>query len=60
MLDAMFHAEVGDDVYKEDPVNELERRVAEMFGMDDALFLRVWQIKPRSRCIQPGEQIDLW
>ena len=42
MLDAMFHAEVGDDVYKEDPtVNELERRVAEMFGMDDA-FLKAF------------------
>ena len=39
MMEAIFNAEVGDDVYKEDPtVNELERRVAEMFGMDDALF----------------------
>ncbi|GAA4277354.1 threonine aldolase family protein [Aquimarina mytili] len=39
MLHAMMNAEVGDDVYKEDPtVNELERRIAEMFGMDDALF----------------------
>jgi threonine aldolase len=54
MLDAMFHAEVGDDVYKEDPtVNELERRVAEMLGWMMRYFLRaVWQIKPRSRCIR--------
>ena len=39
MLQAMFRAAVGDDVYKQDPtVNELERRVAEMFGMEAALF----------------------
>ncbi|MGI8635836.1 MAG: threonine aldolase family protein [Segetibacter sp.] len=39
MLDAMFKAEVGDDVYGEDPtVNKLEAIVAEMFGMEAALF----------------------
>ena len=39
MLDAMLTAEVGDDVYKEDPsVNALEKRLADMFGMDEALF----------------------
>jgi threonine aldolase len=39
MLDAMMSAKVGDDVYKEDPtVNALESRLAEMFGMDEALF----------------------
>jgi threonine aldolase len=39
MLDAMFSAEVGDDVFSEDPtVNELERFSAEMFGMEAGLF----------------------
>jgi len=36
----MAEAEVGDDVYLEDPtVNALERRAAEMFGKDAALFV---------------------
>lgn len=39
MLDAMFHAQVGDDVFGEDPsVNELERKAADLFGMEAALF----------------------
>lgn len=39
MLDAMMTAKVGDDVFKSDPtVNELQERVAAMFGMEDALF----------------------
>jgi len=39
MLDSMVNAEVGDDVFKEDPtVNELEHKIAKMFGMDSALF----------------------
>ncbi|MDB5246545.1 MAG: ltaE [Segetibacter sp.] len=39
MLDAMFKAEVGDDVYGEDPtVNKLEALAAEMFGMEAGLF----------------------
>ncbi|MBC8343508.1 MAG: DegT/DnrJ/EryC1/StrS family aminotransferase [Bacteroidetes bacterium] len=39
MLEAMIKAEVGDDVWGEDPsVNELEKKVAEMFGMEAALF----------------------
>jgi threonine aldolase len=39
MRAAMAAAEVGDDVYGEDPtVLELQERVAGMFGMDDALF----------------------
>jgi threonine aldolase len=39
MRRAMAEAEVGDDVYGEDPtVLELERRVAELFGHEDALF----------------------
>jgi threonine aldolase len=37
---AMASAEVGDDVYGEDPtINQLERRAAEIFGREDALFV---------------------
>lgn len=39
MLDAIARAEVGDDVFGEDPtVNELESRMASLFGMEAALF----------------------
>ena len=40
MRAAMAAAEVGDDVYREDPtVNLLERRAAEIFGREAALFV---------------------
>lgn len=40
MRSKMMEAEIGDDVYGEDPsVNELEARVAKMFGKDSALFV---------------------
>jgi threonine aldolase len=40
MRRAMAQAEVGDDVYGEDPtVNRLERRAAEIFGKEAALFV---------------------
>lgn len=39
MRTAMARAEVGDDVYGEDPtVRRLEEKVAELFGHEDALF----------------------
>lgn len=39
MLDAMMHAEVGDDVFGEDPtVNTLESKLANMFGMEEGVF----------------------
>ncbi|MCF8276356.1 MAG: aminotransferase class I/II-fold pyridoxal phosphate-dependent enzyme [Flavobacteriales bacterium] len=39
MLEFMFSAKVGDDVFGEDPtVNELQAFAAEMFGMEAALF----------------------
>jgi threonine aldolase len=61
MMDAMMNAAVGDDVYKEDPsVNELERRVAEMFGMDDALFFPTGSMANQAAIkmhTQPGEQL---
>jgi threonine aldolase len=40
MRAAMADAEVGDDVYEEDPtLNELEARAADRLGKDDALFV---------------------
>ena len=39
MLEAMFKAAVGDDVFGEDPsVNQLEAMAASMFGMEAAIF----------------------
>ncbi len=39
MLEAMMTAEVGDDMFGEDPtVEALEKRAAHMFGMDAALY----------------------
>lgn len=39
MLSAMMAAEVGDDVFGEDPtVNALEKKAAGMFGMEAAIF----------------------
>jgi threonine aldolase len=40
MREAMASAEVGDDVYSEDPtVNKLEREAAEVFGKEAAIFV---------------------
>ena len=39
MLDAMMSAKVGDDVFGDDPtVNELQEKIASLFGMEDALY----------------------
>ncbi|MFN7675166.1 threonine aldolase family protein [Flavobacterium sp.] len=39
MMQAMFEAKVGDDVFKQDPtVNAFENMVADLFGMEAALF----------------------
>ena len=39
MLEVMFAAAVGDDVFRQDPaVNELESYAAELMGMESALF----------------------
>jgi threonine aldolase len=61
MLDAMMSAEVGDDVYKEDPtVNALESRLAEMFGMDEALFFPTGTMANQTALklhTNPGEQV---
>ena len=40
MREAMFNAEVGDDVYQDDPTtNSLEQIVAKTLGTEDALFV---------------------
>ena len=61
MLDFMMKADVGDDVYKEDPsVNELERRIADMFGMDSALYFPTGSMTNQAAIkihTQPGEQL---
>lgn len=61
MLEAMMSAKVGDDVYKEDPsVNELERRVAEMFGAEEALFFPTGSMANQAAIklhTQPAEQL---
>ena len=61
MLDAMFHASVGDDVYGEDPtVNHLEAMIADMFEMESALFCASGtmtnQIAIKAHTI-PGEEV---
>ena len=39
MMEAMFEARVGDDVFEEDPtINHLEKKAAEMFGREAGLF----------------------
>ncbi|MEZ4779479.1 MAG: GntG family PLP-dependent aldolase [Flavobacteriaceae bacterium] len=61
MLEAMYHAHVGDDVYKEDPtVNALEVRVAAMFGAEQALFFPTGSMANQAAIklhTQPGEQL---
>ena len=61
MLDAMMSAEVGDDVYKEDPsANALESRVAQIFGAEEALFFPTGSMANQAAIklhTQPGEQL---
>lgn len=61
MLKAMFHAKVGDDVYKQDPtVNELEETLADLFGMEAALFFPSGTMANQTAIklhTQPGEQV---
>ena len=54
MLQAMFAAQVGDDVFGEDvTVNALERSVADFFGMEAGLFCPSGTMTTKSpfRCI---------
>lgn len=66
MLQAMFNAKVGDDVFKQDPtVNEFERIVADLFGMEAALFFPSGTMANQTAIklnTNPGDQIicDKW
>jgi len=66
MLKAMFNAKVGDDVFKQDPtVNEFERIVADLFGMEAALFFPSGTMANQTAIklnTNPGDQIicDKW
>ena len=61
MLNAMFNAKVGDDVYKQDPtINELEETLADLFGMESALFFPSGTMANQTAIklhTQPGEQV---
>lgn len=61
MLRYMFQAQVGDDVYKQDPtVIALESMVAQIFGMEAALFFPSGTMANQTAIklhTQPGEQI---
>lgn len=61
MLKYMFEAQVGDDVYKQDPtVIALENMVAQIFGMDAALFFPSGTMANQTAIklhTQPGEQL---
>ena len=61
MLDLMVRSNVGDDVFKEDPsVNELEDLVANMFGMESALFFPSGTMANQTAIkihTQPGDQL---
>ncbi|MGB5172508.1 MAG: GntG family PLP-dependent aldolase [Eudoraea sp.] len=61
MLEAMMLAEVGDDVFKDDPsVNALENKVAGLFNMEAALFFPSGTMTNQTAIklhTQPGEQL---
>lgn len=61
MLEFMMAAEVGDDVFGEDPtVNQLEAMVADMFGMEAALFCPTGTMSNQVAIkahTQPGDEV---
>jgi len=66
MLQQMFRAKVGDDVYKQDPtVIELEETLAGLFGMEAALFFPSGTMANQTAIklhTQPGDEMicDKW
>ena len=61
MRNAMYNAEVGDDVYKEDPTtNELESYAAELLDKEAALFVPSG-VMGNQICLnvltQPGDEV---
>ena len=61
MLEFMFKAKVGDDVYGEDPtVKELENKIADYFGMEKAMFFPSGTMANQTAIkihTNPGEQV---
>ena len=61
MLDAIMHAEVGDDVFGEDPsVNALEAKAAKLFGMEAALYCPTGTMSNQigiKAHTQPGDEV---
>lgn len=61
MRSAIASAPVGDDVYGDDPtVNSLEERVAEMFGMESAVFTPTGSLANQlaiRTLVAPGEEL---
>jgi threonine aldolase len=61
MLDAMFSAQVGDDVFGEDPsINQLEAMAARLFGMEAALYCPSGTMSNQIaiKChTQPGDEV---
>lgn len=61
MLEVMFEAKVGDDVFGEDPsINELESYAAEMFGMEASVFCASGTMTNQIaiKChTQPGDEV---
>ena len=66
MLQAMFNAKVGDDVFKQDPtVIAFEKMVADLFGMEAAMFFPTGTMTNQTAIklnTNPGDQIicDKW
>jgi threonine aldolase len=66
MLEAMMNAEVGDDVFKSDPtVNKLQEKMADLFGMEAALFFPSGTMANQAAIklhTQPGDKMfcDKW
>ena len=61
MREAMMDAEVGDDVYSDDPtVNSLEERVAALFGKEAAVFTPSGSLANQlanRTLVKPGEEL---
>lgn len=61
MLDAMFTAKVGDDVFKTDPsVNALEEKLAQLFGKEAALYFPSGTMANQTAIklhTEPGDQL---
>ena len=61
MLDAIFTAQVGDDVFNEDPsINQLEERTATLFGKEAGLFFPSGTMTNQAAIkahTQPGDEL---